>query len=123
MPASKTRPGDVTGRQAEALTAANAKEIRERQGSLGLITAPAPEFEDTVTDLSAVKKQIMRPEVTESDVEVVEVQRPEREIRVNSDLVDCTIGVDNHYTFEEGKRYRVPAHVADHLEEKGYVWH
>jgi hypothetical protein len=44
-------------------------------------------------------------------------------IRVNEDLEKVTIGAGNHYDFEAGRRYSVPKHVADHLEEKGYVWH
>lgn len=44
-------------------------------------------------------------------------------IRVNEDLDNVTIGVDNHYNFQAGRQYKVPKNVADHLEEKGYVWH
>jgi hypothetical protein len=44
-------------------------------------------------------------------------------LRVNTDLEDVTIGAGNNYTFMEGQAYRVPRHVYDHLEEKGYVWH
>lgn len=45
------------------------------------------------------------------------------EIRVNSTLENVTIGQGTDYTFEEGRRYKVPQHVADHLEERGLVWH
>ena len=44
------------------------------------------------------------------------------EIRVNEDLPDTTIG-PNTYNFQRGLKYRVPASVAEHLEEKGRVWH
>lgn len=54
--------------------------------------------------------------------EEVEVSKATRVIRINA-TVDPTIGVGNEYHFEEGRKYRVPAHVADHLDEKGYVWH
>lgn len=59
------------------------------------------------------------------DLGVQEVGRSEQTavIRVNEDLPDMTFGVGNHYSFEVGKQYRVPKDVADHLEEKGYVWH
>lgn len=43
-------------------------------------------------------------------------------IRVNA-TVNPTIGYGNTYNFEEGQRYRVPKHVAQHLESKGLVWH
>ncbi len=52
-----------------------------------------------------------------------EVGEPEVVIRVNTDLKQVTIGVGNEYDFERGKRYRVPRHVALHLEERGYVYH
>ena len=45
------------------------------------------------------------------------------EFRVNETLEDVTIGVGNTFTFEEGRKYRAPAFVRDHLEEKGFIWH
>jgi hypothetical protein len=44
-------------------------------------------------------------------------------IRVNEDLDDVTIGVGNHYSFKMGQKYKVSKQIADHLEEKGYIWH
>lgn len=44
-------------------------------------------------------------------------------IRAKETLENVTIGVGNNYNFVEGKQYRVPKRVADHLEEKGLVWH
>jgi len=55
--------------------------------------------------------------------DVVVADTPTKVIRVNTTLEDVTVGVGTSYTFEEGKQYRVPANVAAHLEEKGYVWH
>lgn len=60
-------------------------------------------------------------QVVPESAEVVE--HAYRIMRVNTDLPDVTIGKDNHYTFREGTRYRVPAFVYDHLDEKGYVYH
>lgn len=51
------------------------------------------------------------------------VEEPFRVIRVNADLSQVAIGAGTSYDFEEGRKYRVPKNVADHLEEKGYVWH
>lgn len=45
------------------------------------------------------------------------------EFRVNETLEDVTIGVGTNFSFEEGRRYRAPRYVRDHLEEKGYIYH
>lgn len=50
-------------------------------------------------------------------------REPTKVIRTNTTLEDVTIGVGTNYTFIEGQQYRVPQHVADHLEELGYIWH
>lgn len=60
--------------------------------------------------------------------EIVRQQAPTVEasfriMRVNTDLPDVTIGKDNHFTFREGTRYKVPEYVYKHLDEKGYVYH
>lgn len=44
-------------------------------------------------------------------------------VRVNSTLNDVTVGQGTNFNFIEGRRYKVPYHVAMHLEEKGYLWH
>lgn len=58
-----------------------------------------------------------------NDFGVTKAEGARKVIRVNTTLENVTIGVGTSYNFEEGKQYRVPAHVAAHLEEKGYVWH
>ena len=45
------------------------------------------------------------------------------EIRAKETIENMTFGVDNHYSFQEGRKYRVPKRVADHMEEKNLVWH
>jgi hypothetical protein len=44
-------------------------------------------------------------------------------VRLNEDLEQVTIGAGNEYDFVAGQQYRVPKMVADHLEEKGYIYH
>lgn len=44
-------------------------------------------------------------------------------IQVNTDLEGVTFGAGTSYDFRVGRRYRVPAALAAHLEEKGYLWH
>lgn len=51
------------------------------------------------------------------------VSQRDRVIRVNTTLENVTIGAGTDYSFVEGQQYRVPTHVADYLEELGYVWH
>jgi hypothetical protein len=61
-----------------------------------------------------------KPEVEEQPLVVEE---SDRVIRANSDMTDVVIGQGNYFTFEAGVQYRVPAFVANHLEEKGLIWH
>jgi len=44
-------------------------------------------------------------------------------IRAKETIENMTFGVDNHYSFQEGRQYKVPKRVADHMEEKNLVWH
>lgn len=67
-----------------------------------------------------VPQQGVNPRAVQQ-VEAPKVERAHRVMRVNTDLEDITIGKDNHYSFFVGKAYKVPAHVYDHLWEKGYV--
>lgn len=78
---------------------------------------------DAVQDLTQGGNGVGPAPVVEVQPEMVTVGGGDKVIRVNTKLEDVTIGQGNHYTFEEGKRYKVPAHVAAHLEEKGYIWH
>ncbi|MEU5425169.1 hypothetical protein AB0H73_06125 [Streptomyces olivoreticuli] len=65
-------------------------------------------------------------DLTQPDVMVeeqpVEVGDPVREMQVVEDITDVTIGYRQTYSFEAGRKYRVPAHVYKHLAEKNYVW-
>jgi hypothetical protein len=45
---------------------------------------------------------------------------PMEVIRLNA-TIEPTIGQGNTIKFEEGKRYRVPRYIAQHLHEKGYI--
>lgn len=83
---------------------------------------------DEVTDYSDGARLIETPEpeaivIGGDEPEIVGGEDRSVIIRINTDLDDVTIGAGNNYNFKEGERYRVPVHVATHLEEKGYVWH
>jgi hypothetical protein len=43
-------------------------------------------------------------------------------VRLAEDLEHVTIGVGKHYSFKAGQKYKVPKHVAQHLQEKGYLY-
>ncbi|WP_063728988.1 hypothetical protein [Streptomyces sp. RTd22] len=117
MTTARKPAGDLTGRQAEKLAQARDAEAKERAKSMATATIVAEsEKSDVVVDLVENPK----PEVEEQPVVVEEAPR---EIRVNANLTDVVIGQGNYFTFEVGVPYRVPAFVANHLEEKGLVWH
>lgn len=76
----------------------------------------------------AAKPPSQMPQSFQAPPQVAQVAAPVVEqafrlMRVNTDLPDVTIGKDNHFTFRENQRYKVPQYVYDHLEEKGYVYH
>ncbi|MCZ0981847.1 hypothetical protein O1L60_31035 [Streptomyces diastatochromogenes] len=119
MATARKPAGDLTGRQAEKLAAERDAEAKERAKSMATATVVAEaEKSNTVVDL--VAKPTPEVEVEEQPVVVEEAPR---EIRVNTNLTDIVIGQGNYMTFEVGVPYRVPAHVANHLEEKGLIWH
>jgi hypothetical protein len=117
MATARKPAGDLTGRTAEKLAAERDAEAKERAKTMATATIVA-EAEKSNTVIDLVDKP--RPEVEEQPVVVEESPR---EIRVNANLTDVVIGQGNYMTFEVGVPYRVPAFVADHLEEKGLIWH
>ena len=118
--APKTRASDLTGRNREKLQKEHAEEIARRADEISTATAAQAEADaNSVTDLTGTT-----PVVVDS-VEEVEASLSESTvvIRVNEDIDDMTLGVGTLYTFKMGQKYKVPKAVADHLEEKGFVWH
>ena len=140
---NQPRPGDFTGQQKAKLAKEHAEEVAKREGELSMMAErEAIEAQNRVTDytqgtqptilddpesVARAEAELQRGglgddvQVLDGDVETRE--RPDRVIIVNTDLEQITIGAGNHYSFNEGEKYRVPAHVADHLEEKGLIWH
>lgn len=116
MPATQKRAGDVTGRKSEQLAEENADELARRKDELSTIAQAVAAENGEVVDLTA-------PQAVEVPDEPAEALPPTVVIRVNETIEDMTFGVGNHYTFEKGKRYRVPRTLAEHLEEKGLLWH
>ena len=122
MAGAKPRATDFTGREREKLQKQHAEELALRASEMSMANAAAiAEAENSITDLT---KNPEVPTVIDS-VEEVELNLSEAVvvIRVNEDIEDMTLGVGNNYTFKAGQKYKVAKHVADHLEEKGYIWH
>lgn len=117
-PRSTKRPQDVTGRKAEQLQEEHAEELAERAKEIGLINAVKTDGLDEPIELKPNEK----PEVQVAK-EVRSAKEPYVNIRLNCDLDDVTIGYGNTYNFKAGQVYRVERHIADYLDERGFVWH
>ncbi len=112
------RPQDFTGRLAQQKAAEHAEELVEKARTTALINAQnEAERVGTVVDYTA------KPEARVEVAETVEALPEEVTIRVNCDLEQVTIGKGTSFDFETGRKYKVPRFVAEHLEEKGFVWH
>lgn len=126
MPTARNvaRPGDLTGRNKAALAKEHAEELQRRENEISLMNAAAHAArDDTVHD---VVPRDMTPPPAPSAIEVsdvVEVEVPLREFRVNSTIEQMTFGHGQHYDFEEGIKYRAPKPLYDHLDALGYIWH
>lgn len=125
MPAPRTKanPRDFTGRQKQLLAEQNAEERAKRSEEISMIDAQARVAKERPIELDATGREVQRESaVTEQDPAPVQVMPEFATIRVNCDLEKVTIGQDNHFDFVEGQVYRVPYHVALHLDALGYVW-
>lgn len=135
MAQKQNRPGDFTGNQKAKLAREHSEEVARRDGELSMMEAAeaeaaqnrvtdytgdlnVPLILDSIEDLTAADEELLlapdSPQLREA---------PHRTIRVNANLESVTIGVGQNYSFVEGEKYKVPAQVAEHLEEKGFVWH
>lgn len=109
------RPGDITGRKAAMLAEQSKEELKARAEELTMFNAAAEEERKEVVSL------VSEPAI-ESQGQV-QVEVPVKTFRVNSTLENMTFGHGNTYSFEEGRTYKAPKALYDHLEEKGYIWH
>jgi len=118
---AKAKVTDVTGRQREEQLKAHAEELARRAGEMSMATqAAAARLETEVVD---VTKNPDSPTILD-EIESVGVTMADdaQVVRVAEDLEHVTIGVGKHYTFKAGQKYKVPKHVAQHLQEKGYLY-
>jgi len=117
---TQTSPLDATGRAAEAAAKKNAKALKDRQDEISLAAQVEAEqletqiFDPKKPDAPIVLDEIENVGVTTANDTVI--------IRTITDIDDMTYGVGNHYSFKAGVKYRVPGHLANYLEQLGYIW-
>jgi hypothetical protein len=117
---AKSKVTDVTGRQREEQIKAHAQELADRAGEMSMATATAAaKLETEVMDLTVPSKPTVIDEVEDLGVSLADDVQV---IRVAEDLENVTIGAGNYYSFKAGQKYKVPKHVAAHLQEKGYLY-
>jgi hypothetical protein len=115
-----TSPLDATGLAAEKAAKKNAAELQKRKDEISIaaqIEAESLEkdvFDPKKPDAPLVLDEIENVGVSTAGDMVV--------IRTITDVEDMTYGVGNHYTFKAGVKYRVPASLANYLEQLGYIW-
>lgn len=124
MATQRRRPQDFTGREADRLAKARDQDAARREAELTMASqAEAAAKEAEVVDYSEPPSKAA-PAADEPQLgESVEVKAPYRTVRINTDLEQVTYGAGNHYDFEAGRRYNLPTDLAQHLDEKGFVWH
>lgn len=130
----RTSPHDTTGQQVQRQQEeAKKAEAEKAKAEAERVAAEKAEKEKVVnlTEITYEDEDENENENDSQNIEEVggivdlgtqEVETQTRVIRVN-ETISPTIGAGNEYHFEEGRKYRVPVHVAQHLDEKGYVWH
>jgi hypothetical protein len=114
--ATKAKPTDVTGRVREQLAADALETQQERANSMSMATAEAQiKLETEVIDATVPERQTIIVD------KVTTVNEGEVEIRVIENIENMTLGSGNNYNFKAGQKYKVTKHVAQHLQEKGYL--
>lgn len=120
MAVNRPKPTDATGVARSKAIKANADELARRQDELSTIAAAEAE---------AMKTEIRNPkidapaEVVDEVVEVgVELADNTKIVRLIAPIELMTWGQGNDYSFEAGVKYKVPADLADHLEDLGYLY-
>lgn len=134
----RKRPADFTGIQTERLNAEQKAEREARSREVALVNAESEIEDQKVVDYTGADEPL--PEL---DIKPVEINEPFRTIRVNTKIEQMTFGRqvmdvghglpgDSDYrppimgsipqfNFEEGRSYRVPREMAEHLQRLGYL--
>ena len=124
MAKTQTSPLDATGRAAEQAAKKNAAELKKRKEEISI--AAQIEAEQLETQVFDPKKPDAPLVLDEIEDVGVSVSNEYVVIRTITDVDDMTFGVVNgtpqSYSFKSGVKYRVPRHIADYLEQLGYIW-
>lgn len=119
MAPTRPKPTDTTGVARARAIKKNAEELSRRQDELSTIAAAEAE---------AMKTEVRDPKMdapTQVVDEVVEIGTElsdSRVVRLIADIEAMTWGYGNNYSFQAGVKYKVPADLADHLEDLGYLY-
>ena len=120
MAKTPTSPLDATGRAAEQAAKKNAAEIQKRKDEISI--AAQIEAEQLETQVFDPKKPDAPLVLDEIETVGVSTANDMVVIRTITDIDEMTYGVGNTYTFKAGVKYRVPSHLANYLEQLGYIW-
>lgn len=120
--ATQPKAGDFTGRQKQKLSKKAADELKARQEEITLSEQVEEEkLKTEVVDYTT--DEVEAPVIVDSVEEVgVTLADDTVIIRVTEEIIDMTFGAGNILSFSPGRKYKVPADLASHLEDKGYVW-
>ena len=120
MAKSQTSPLDATGRAAEQAAKKNAETLQKRKDEISIAAQIEAEqletqvFDPKKPDAPLVLDEIENVGVTTANDTVI--------IRTITDIDEMTYGVGNTYSFKAGVKYRVSSHLANYLEQLGYIW-
>ena len=124
MAKTQTSPLDATGRAAEQAAKKNAAELQKRKDEISI--AAQIEAEQLETQVFDPKKPDAPIVLDEIETVGVSTANDTVVIRTITDIDDMTYGVvsgtPQNYTFKAGVKYRVPSHLANYLEDLGYIW-
>lgn len=109
-PVPDTGPVDLTVQPADEEPDETIEQLVSRVGG-----APSPDAVAGPVDLVEETETSSPPEPP------VIVEKTKTLIRARYDLDNVTVGRGTNYSFEEGRQYYVPPHVAEHLAERDYV--
>jgi len=118
---AKAKVTDVTGRQREEQIKAHAEEIASRANEMSMATA-AREYQDQTEVIDATTPTTAPTVIDEVESVGVSLAGDTTIIRVAEDIENMTVGAGNNWSFQAGKKYKVPLHIANHLKEKGYLY-
>src|SRR5258708_7871223 len=102
---TRRRPQDFTGREADRL--AKERDEASVRDAAQLTMVMQAEQDEKAHEVIALPVPPAPPEPELGAV--VEVKQPYRTVRINSTLDQMTFGAGNHYDFEQGRTYKLPA--------------